>query len=124
MILAALAAGGKDLVHIDPRGIVLPHLHLQQAGIAHEGHEDVVEVVGDPPCEGTDGLHLLGLAELGLKALTFGDVPQEDEGDRLALIGGDRDRRLDVDDIAVLPQALELVAVRDCFAPLSPADCS
>jgi len=46
----------------------------RQLGKTYDRGEDVVEVVGDPAGERAQGLHLLGLAELGFEFLPLGDV--------------------------------------------------
>jgi hypothetical protein len=46
-------------------------LFPQQVGIADDGGKDVVEIVGDAAGEEPDGLHLLGLHQLGLELPLF-----------------------------------------------------
>ena len=64
-------AGKDDLFYIPggkrSRLAVLPG-HFR---IPEDRPEDIVEVVGDPPRQGADGLHLLGLTEFGLEPLAF-----------------------------------------------------
>ena len=41
---------------------------------AHDHIEDIIEIVRNPPGQRADGLHLLGVTELGFKPLVLGDV--------------------------------------------------
>ena len=50
------------------------HADRGQLRVAGNDAQEVVEVVGDAARQGADGLHLLGLLELGLEALPLGDV--------------------------------------------------
>jgi len=54
------------------RQVLLLRQQLYQVQAPHDAAEHVVEVVGDTSREGADGLHFLGLDELGLDALLFG----------------------------------------------------
>ena len=56
----------------------------QELGVAQDGRQQVVEVVGDAARELTDRLHLLRLPELVLEALPVGDVPQVGQQSRPA----------------------------------------
>ena len=62
----------------------------KQRGMALNDGEDVVEIMGDAAGELADGFHFLGLAQLGLKILPFGDVARitMDDAD-----GRDREKR-------------------------------
>ena len=66
--------------------------------VAGNDVQEVVEVVRDAACQGADGLHLLGLAKLGLEALPLGDVAPDgrhaDDGAAGVLDGGDAERNL------------------------------
>lgn len=42
-------------------------IHLEQLGVAQDRGQDIVEIVGDPACEGADRLHLLGLSQARLQ---------------------------------------------------------
>jgi hypothetical protein len=45
-----------------------------QRRVPLDSHEDVIEVMGNPAGQRADGFHLLGLLELGFKALRLGNV--------------------------------------------------
>jgi len=47
--------------------------------VALDAHEQVVEVMGNPPGQGADRLHLLRLKKLGFQFLLFCDVSYEVE---------------------------------------------
>ena len=38
-------------------------------------HKNIIKIVGNAACKCTDGFHFLGLAKLGLKPYTIGDIP-------------------------------------------------
>ena len=83
--LLSLSAECKDLPHEIPcpfpSSVYLFEIRMYRALLwelihgklckTDNGREDVVKVMGNAPCQGPDGLHLLGLAELGLKPLLF-----------------------------------------------------
>ena len=48
-------------------GMPFPDGGFGQVGVADDRGEDVVEIVGDTPGEGADGLHFLGLPKLRLQ---------------------------------------------------------
>jgi len=60
--------------------------------VAMNDREEVVEIMGDAAGELADGLHFLGLAELGLEAETLGDV----DGDGEPRVVGGEDQRVGV----------------------------
>ena len=51
----------------------------QQTEVHESGREDVVEVMRHTAGQLSDGLHLLGLEELGFQALALGDVFQAEQ---------------------------------------------
>jgi len=78
--------------------VLRAEIEEHQRGVSLDGHEQVVEVVGDPAGQGADGLHLLGLAQLGLEefflllgALALRDVPGDpvDAADLSAAVLGE-----------------------------------
>jgi len=52
-------------------------LHRHERGVSLDSHQQVVEIVGDTPGEGADGLQLLGLQELGFESFAAGDVDDD-----------------------------------------------
>ncbi len=72
-----------------------PHVPSGRAGnfrVAENDAQDVIEVMRDPACQGPQGLHFLGLAQLGLQAflalfrlLALGDVHHETVPDDAAI---------------------------------------
>ena len=63
-----------DLFDRLPFGVAVGEALLEQFGVAGDGGEHVVEIVGDAASELPDRFHLLGLAQLGLEPLALGDV--------------------------------------------------
>lgn len=73
----AAATEGEDLldqitrplgpVHHPPQAGTQPAVFLNmgqaQFGVTHDGHQNIVEIMGDPPGQRADGFHLLGLAQ-------------------------------------------------------------
>ena len=70
-------AGREDLVQVGV-DFRIGVFEAGQLGITHHRPEDVVEIVGDAAGQGADGLHLLGLAELGFHPNRLRDVPSQD----------------------------------------------
>ena len=60
-----------------PGGVGGAHLPLGQVHAAHDGAEQVVEVVGDPARHGAQGLHLLQVAQALVEQAALGDVADE-----------------------------------------------
>ena len=50
-----------------------------QFSIPQDRGQNIIKVMGNPPCEGADRLHFLDLAELGLEAHTLCDVTRHHE---------------------------------------------
>ena len=42
-------------------------IHARQFDVAHDGGEDIVEIVGNAPGQGADGLHFLRFTHLRFK---------------------------------------------------------
>ena len=63
--------GGEYLVHVSLEGIGFTHGRAKQGSESRDHGEDVVEVMGDAPCQGAYGFHFLGLEELGLELCFF-----------------------------------------------------
>ena len=62
--------------------MTLFHFLQQNGGIAEDNREYIIEIVGNPPCQLSDGLDLLRLKKLGFQGFalffipdSFGDVP-------------------------------------------------
>src|SRR5205814_6046078 len=87
-------AGVLDLLDVFAAGIVEWSGVQQELCTAEDRGEEIVEVVGDAPCELAYRLHFLGLPELVLELAAGGDVPREHQAGRAAC-EGDR-LRLDV----------------------------
>ena len=66
--------GPGDLAGIG--GLLAVHRQLlaDKTGVAVDGHQDIVEIVGDAARQPAHGLHLLGLAQLLLQFLLGGNV--------------------------------------------------
>jgi hypothetical protein len=74
-----------DIFQALTEGRILPRIPNRQFGISDDGGQKVVEIMRNPPCQGTDGLQFLGLDELGFQFLVLllyfydvqgkGDVP-------------------------------------------------
>ncbi len=91
--LLALAAEGENLLHQvfgpAPRDAdllqVIPYwggrrnTTQRQLCIAEDGAQDIVEVMGNPPGEGTDGLQLLDLSQLRFQVQALGEVTCHDD---------------------------------------------
>ena len=61
-----------------PRGPrIVGDVLAQQVEVAQHGHQQVVEVVGDPAGELADGLHLLRLPQLLLRSFARRDFLQQ-----------------------------------------------
>ena len=65
-------------------------LHEEHAGMAINNGQDIIEIVGDPGGELTDGFHFLGLAELAFKLETGFALNFEPVVGRLELAGAER----------------------------------
>ncbi len=66
--VAAAPGGSMDLLDAFPYRLAwgeIVHHHLRQAG---DGKQDVVQIVGDAAGQRSDGLHFLGLLELGFQS--------------------------------------------------------
>ena len=74
--------GLEDIVTIFIEGVIFHEAGPDELAVAHDGHQEVVEIVGHAAGQPAHRLHLLGLEELGLQGLAFGDVqPQfQDQG--------------------------------------------
>ena len=118
-------AGLANLLDVLPDRLSRPQIREGQLAVAQDRGQQVVEIMGDPPCQPADRLHLLGLAELllGQLELLLGPLPFGDvEVDRHApdgtpariVQGGGRDAH--VDPASVLVQPLGLVAGERVFA--------
>ena len=70
-----------DLGYVVQEWAALLQLQLHQFRIADDGHQQVVEIVGDAAGELANGIHLLCLAQLQFQALAFGQVPPHDMQD-------------------------------------------
>ncbi len=78
---------------MDSVGIVFLHVSFNKGSISDDDIEYVVEIVGDAAGQCSDGLHLLGLDQLGLQALAIGDVQKADDEVALPVL------RLEIDDV-------------------------
>jgi hypothetical protein len=63
--------GGQYFVEIPDSRRILRHLVPGHFGITENGAEDIVEIMGNAAGQGADGLHLLGLLQLGLELFAF-----------------------------------------------------
>ena len=59
-------SGALDLLHVCAPWIVGCHILKQDLGVPNDGEQQVVEIVGYPPRQAPDGLHLLRLPQLRL----------------------------------------------------------
>ena len=92
-------------------------LHLHEGGVAENPAQDVVEVVGDPPRQEADTLHLLLVKELLLQLLLLRHVPDhspEVDGTAGAVFLGVRGDQ-DVQELTVLPLPDRLVIPDKAF---------
>jgi hypothetical protein len=65
------------------KGVVPGDFAQHQGGAPLDAHEEIVEIVGHPAGQGSDGLHFLGLQQLVLQFAQIGDVAphHHDTGD-------------------------------------------
>ena len=85
--LCGTARAGLDNFQVGKNGFLVVDLLTDEERVAQRGGEDVVEVVGDSPCQCTDALHLLRLHELALQYALFGHVPQDAVDDATSSVG-------------------------------------
>ena len=62
-------------------------LQQHQGGVSLYGHEQVIKIMCNAPCQGADCLHLLGLLKLGLKTLSVAHIPGNPMGPQVNLLG-------------------------------------
>ena len=89
---------------------------LEKFGIADDHGQQIVEVVGDAAGELADGLHLLRLDELLLGALALGQIVDDADENRLAVLLRLADRQVHREGRAVLALADHLAADADDLA--------
>ena len=108
--LGAALARLADVVGDPPQ--VLPRLQLlaEMFGVADHDREQVVEVVGDAAGQLPDDFHFLRLAKLLLGVLALGQVVDDSDKDRLAVLPGFADRQLHRKGRTILAQADRLAA--------------
>ena len=58
-------SGFIDLIEIVPQSVVHFGVCKSHVGVAHDGAEDIVKIMGNSTSKCSDGLHLLGLEKLG-----------------------------------------------------------
>ncbi|MNC91461.1 hypothetical protein D3C83_77300 [compost metagenome] len=63
-----------DLAEVLAQRILVTQARDQHLGVAEDHGQHVVEVVGDPARELTDGFHLLRLPQLILEAPAVGEI--------------------------------------------------
>src|SRR5207248_1668840 len=110
------------------RALVVPHQLLDKLEVAHDHHEQIVEVMGDAAGELTDGLHLLRLQEFLFEQLALGDAlaSPEDRLDAPARIAFRLDIALQVTGFAGVEldrdlKAGGLAAATSSFKPVAKA---
>jgi len=59
-------------------------IHERQRDVALDGHEYVVELMGNTPGQGADSRHLLCLLQVSFKLFAMGDVKEHGQDDGLA----------------------------------------
>lgn len=79
---------GGDLLQIAPR-VVIFHAVLQEFGKTLDRGQDVVEVVGKPGGDGTQGLALAFFEPAALGFVIVRDVLQHPRQSLIAVLGGD-----------------------------------
>src|ERR1700691_4266863 len=94
---------------------ILPGLELvaEMLGIADDDREQIVEVMGDAAGELPHHLHLLGLPKLLFGLLAAGQIMNDSDKDRLAVLLGLANRQIHRERRAVLAQADDLPADAD-----------
>ncbi len=83
--IRATLGGRGDLSRQIPACIPEFVLFREQTGGAEDDGENIVEIMGHPSRQLTDGFELLGLTEPGLEFLAFGDVPGDRKDGRAPL---------------------------------------
>ena len=63
------------------------NIQQQQGNMSLDGHQEVIEGMRNPPCQGADGFQLGGKLKLGVHLLFFGYVAHKIQGGRLSLPG-------------------------------------
>lgn len=69
---SSLCRGADSLQHL--ASLRDGSLALEQVGVAQDGRQHVVEVVGEPTCQGTDGLGFLRLQQLPFETFLLGYI--------------------------------------------------
>ena len=109
--LGAPVAGGDDVFQI-LQPAVRGELVVQGERGAHDGVEDIVDVVGHAAGQPTDGLHALALLQLRLHVPSVGDVLQlaDPTGGVVRLLNG-RQGDFDDDETLVLVPRVDRLLV-------------
>src|SRR5262245_22500827 len=71
--------GGQHFFEMALHPTAMRDIVQGQLTITQDRSQNIIKVMRNPPCEGADRLHFLGLAELGLQARTFRDVTRHHE---------------------------------------------
>src|SRR5712692_80516 len=71
--------GGEHFFEMALHPTALRDIIQGQFRITQDRGQNVIKVMGNPPCKGADRLHFLGLAELSLQTRTFRDVTRHHE---------------------------------------------
>ncbi len=94
------------------RGLrALLDVEVEQVTVAHDGHQQVVEVVGDAAGKLAHRLHLLRVTQLLLEDLALGDVTPHHVKDGPVSLGHGGEQHLDRKHLAISPLVLPLKAV-------------
>jgi hypothetical protein len=78
-------AGGGDGFEGFAVGIIEGFLDEEEAGVALDDGENVVEIVGDAGGQLADGFHFLDLAQLIFQGVLLGDILGEEEQEFFAI---------------------------------------
>ena len=54
-------------------------VQLKKRGVPLNPHEEIIEIMGDSPCQVPNGFHFLGLQKLFFHSFLFGDIPHNVE---------------------------------------------
>ncbi len=66
---------GIDFGQAAADGSVFRNIIHQHLGMAHNGKQDIVEIMGNPSGQGADGFHFLGLPQLFFHPDLLGNIP-------------------------------------------------
>ena len=68
---------GLEVVHVGMQGI---DIHQHEGGSPLDAHEEIVEVMRDTAGQGSNGLQLVRLSQVGLETFSGADVADDDNG--------------------------------------------